>query len=137
MTPTQLEHLRLLKAHLETLIEDAKKRAPGKWTVSKDSNWETYSVEADDTVCDFFYMSEETHYRHPFQEGNEDNNATFIASCAGNAEAGWQSTLTAISGLSEMARMINSSVPEYEGCGRDAVAHLEKILAAWPIENLR
>jgi len=124
MTPTQLEHLRLLKAHLESLLETAKKRTPGEW-LNVGANF--YSSGRNVGAC--FYSG--THGLALVE------NAAFIASCAGNAEAGWQSTLTAISGLSEMARMIDSSVPEYEGCGRDAVAHLEKILAAWPIENLR
>jgi len=124
MTPTQLDHLRLLKTHLESLLETAKKRTPGKWTVDK--NLHDGGIRA---PSDHVFLTREAYLDAP--------DADFIASCAGNAEAGWQSTLTAVSGLSEMARMIDSSVPEYEGCGRDAVAHLEKILAAWPIENLR
>jgi len=122
MTPAQLEHLRLLKAHLETLLKTAKKRTPGEWEYGNDAVWSDCNGEGNSPaeIC--------------YQIGLQD--ATFIASCAGNAEAGWKSTLTAISALSELARMINSSVPEYEGCGRDAIAHLEKILTAWPIETL-
>jgi len=134
MTPAQLENLRLLKAHLESLLEDAKHRTPGEWIheLSNDSVWNEHDyfsqIAHTESNQDRYAMIQDADQRR--------KNATFIASCAGNAEAGWQSTLTAISGLSEMARMIDSSVPEYEGCGRDAVAHLEKILAAWPIETL-
>ena len=128
MTPTQLEHIKRIDAHLTALLELAAKRTPGEWTINKDRNWENYSVEADDTVCDFFYMSEETHHRHPFQEGSEENNAAFIASCAGNAEAGWCGAKAAISIILE-AEENPSSFGSYT-----PRLLAENILAAWPIE---
>jgi|APGre2960657404_1045060.scaffolds.fasta_scaffold165533_2 hypothetical protein len=139
MTHTQLEHLRLIDAHLERLLELAAKRTPGEWTVNKDRNWETYSVEADDTVCDFFYLSEETHHRHPFQEGNEENNAAYIASCAGNAEAGWRATRAVI----EFALMViefHSTRPKKDPQQTELETVEEvamRILAAFPLETLK
>jgi hypothetical protein len=86
---TTTEHLEKIKAKCQQLLAIAERRTVGKWSVNMDRNWETFSVEADDTICDLFYMSEETHHRHPFYEENEQNNANFIASCAGPAEAGY------------------------------------------------
>jgi len=43
MTPSQLEHLKLIDAHLERLLANAKKRTAGEWTAeSEDGSWFVY-----------------------------------------------------------------------------------------------
>lgn len=116
MTPSQLDHLRLLKAHLETLLESAKSRTPGEWLIDSANGVMTDYIGSA-YIC--------------YPDTKED--ATFIASCAGNAEAGWQSTLAAIDWVLKCEQFRESvrdtSWPELE--------ITTNILAAWPIENLR
>lgn len=35
MTPTQLDHLRAIDAHIDALLALAAKRTPGEWTVTQ------------------------------------------------------------------------------------------------------
>lgn len=132
MTPAQLEHLRLIKAHLETLLEGAKKRTPGRW-------------QQGDSMHE---MNLDMVYRQPDVIGRsagipaygrnsglsreqDQYDAAFIASCAGNAEAGWKSTLAAIKAFSFEATCDSYIAQE------DAEALLLAILAVWPIESLQ
>lgn len=140
MTPAQLEHLRLLKAHLESLLATAEKRTPGEWEN------DTGSVLA-------WCLKDTPNSRRHIDGGfylivaESDNDATFIASCAGNAEAGWKSTLKAID---DWLSLYNSTEGYADGAP-DASTHdrlcnevssicrinLGHILAEWPIETLR
>ena len=96
MTPAQLDHLRRIDAHLANLLSTAEKRTPGEYIKrgtyvgSKDS----HRGVAD---CCYYGYAE-----------NEDN-AAFIASCAGNAEAGWRATRSAI------AEILSAHEAAYEG----------------------
>jgi hypothetical protein len=121
MTPIQLDHLRAIDAHLKNLLEQAKKRTPGRWVAGSDTVWA--KDEEDERVCN--------------DCGGWDPD--YIASCAGNAEAGWKSTLTAIARCNRMSQTItNAQNPTTAELALKHELHLLvcEILAAWPIENL-
>lgn len=133
MTPAQLEHLRAIDAHLTALLDLAAKRTPGEWKLSSHNTpiGETGDYEgviqveatecrqSDPVLCEFWNPDDD-----------EEANFHFIASCAGNAEAGWRSTKASIALLLLIKRM--SFSPNSE-----AANLLESILAAWPIEKLK
>jgi hypothetical protein len=107
---TTTEHLQLIKAKCQELLAKAEKRTPGRWKAN------------DNEVVQLF----RGHLQNQLLVVEEECDATFISSCAGNAEAGWRSTIAAIDGLEEM----------------DDQSHLyqfmeSNILAAWPIELLQ
>lgn len=119
MILTQLEHLRLLKAHLETLLETAQKRTPGEWAGE-------YELVAQ-------IIPNQSEFGELICEGKSYPDMDFIASCAGNAEAGWKSTLAAIDGLCK-AREALLKV-DWDAC--ELTPAFDSILAAWPIETLQ
>ena len=113
MTPSQLEHLKLIDTHLERLLAIAEKRTPGEWKQ------------------DYIYVDTSDKADLIKAEGNVGN-AAFIASCAGNAEAGWRATRVAIALLFAMcdgAHSINT-VMAAEEMGKS-------ILAAFPLELIQ
>jgi hypothetical protein len=109
MTTAQIEHLRKIDAHLEKLLSQAEKRTPGRWEFRGGdifgNIWAGIRV-----ICGC-----------PVARGRE--NATFIASCAGNAEAGWKAARAAIKWLID-----GPAFTESENW------LLESILAAFPLE---
>jgi hypothetical protein len=133
MTSAQLEHLKRIDAHLEKLLAQAEKRTPGRWYRGKNRYVgvdELWIVEAWET-----------------NDLKGKPNATFIASCAGNAEAGWKAIRAAITrilgcphcGGTGMTKgwvptysdPDNASMaPEAEPCCEEAA----DILAAFPLE---
>ena len=119
MTPSQIEHLKLIDAHLERLLSTAEKRTPGEYV-----KLGTYVGSKDNHhgIADCCYCGDLE---------NEDN-AVFIASCAGNAEAGWRATRAAIALLFAMcdgAHSINTVIA--------AQKMGESILAAFPLELVK
>ena len=114
MTPAQLEHLKLIDAHLERLLDIAAKRTPGEWTV--DENLHDGGIRA---LSDHVFLTREAYLDAP--------DAAFIASCANNAEAGWKSTRSVIDYLLMMHK---------HGEGYRYVGLTEDILAAFPLETL-
>ena len=134
MSTSQLEHLRLLKAHLESLLETASKRTSGRWE-SKNGGELLRNINSGDQVICTVAM----------RRGS--GNLPFIASCAGNAEAGWKSTLVAVD---DWLSLYNSTEGYADGAP-DASTHdrlcnevssicrinLGHILAEWPIETLK
>lgn len=120
MTPSQLEHLKLIDAHLERLLAIAEKRTPGKWVAGAT----IIGNGVDTTVCEMPSREKDSLAWH--------DNIHFIASCAGNAEAGWKATRAAIALLFAMcdgAHSINT-VMAAQKMG-------ESILAAFPLEHLK
>lgn len=126
MTPSQLDHLRAIDAHLERLLEIAKKRTSGRWEVKHFGNYEEYEV-------------------HPpvrCGEPAESNgltlgDATYIAACSNNAEAGWESTRKAITLLSHISQspfLAETEVGQEAQDNTDKA--IESILAQWPLELL-
>ena len=110
MTPSQLEHLKLIDAHLARLLDIAAKRTPGDYV-----KLDTYVGSKDNHhgIADFCYCGEAE---------NEDN-ASYFASCAGNAEAGWRATRAAI------AHIVSGG--HGHDNGEDLLA--KSILAAFPL----
>lgn len=111
MTTAQLEHLRLIDAHLDRLLETASKRTPGEWTV--DENLHDGGIRA---PSDHVFLTREAYLDAP--------DAAFIASCAGNAEAGWKSTQRII----KEAIFLESDAPQ------EMSSILKILLEEWPIE---
>ena len=110
---TQQEHLKLIRARCVELIEIAEKRTAGTW----------YTRHC--RVLQANAMQVATAFSPDFIELESSQNAAFIASCAGAAEAGWRATIAAIDGLEEMDETTHL---------RDFIA--SNIIASWPAELL-
>lgn len=124
MTPAQLDHLSRLKHHLKTLLANAEKRALGDWE---------YDDDSDDLDSDggWIYAPD----RPLLSKGDASHaDMAFIASCAGNAEAGWKSTLGVIDVALDCESWDGMTHEMY--IRPDAERTLKTILAAWPIEKL-
>ncbi len=128
MTKEQLDHLRAIGAHLDTLLSKiAAERTPGEWKIKDD-------------LCaksGYHFVGMGSSPLGTIVTGIEAD-AAFIATCAGRAEAGWRSTKVAIEVIHCLTELM-----EYEKKGlayglaeiiRKALA--EPILAAWPRELL-
>ena len=131
MTPAQLDHLRRIDAHLANLLAIAEKRTPGEWAITKlGDNPESYpgieAVLTEENIVD-------NHYAYEGGGVNGMHNAAFIASCAGNAEAGWKATRAAIKGLLA-TEASDTCADEAHACNHpsDAADILGSILAAFP-----
>lgn len=126
---TTSEHLQRIKAKCESLLELASKRTPRKWaknTYKPHVAGESVTHSVDGPPSDFMYLQEES-------------DATFIASCAGPAEAGWRATIAAIDGIEAffcaIAYIDPSSSEERESRIHMVIAR-DSIVAAWPEELL-
>lgn len=98
MTTAQLDHLRRIDAHLANLLSTAEKRTPGEWTSREKFK---HSFELLEPRVWLGASSS-------LPTGQQEHNAAFIASCAGNAEAGWKATRAAI------AEILASHTARYE-----------------------
>jgi len=132
---TTSEHLQRIKAKCEQLLELASKRTPGKWaknTYKPHVAGESVTHSVDGPPSDFMYLQEES-------------DASFIASCAGPAEAGWRATIAAIEWVTQFSQ-VDLSPCNGGSCAvatevderLDSVRHhaVLAILAAWPEELL-
>jgi len=102
---TTTEHLEKIKAKCTELLAIAEKRTAGRWS---EDNCATVCLTTGRRIIDDF---------------ENDDDATFIAACAGPAEAGWRATIAAI-----------DAMDEFEDCAADRLAEI--ITAAWPEELL-
>ena len=121
---TTEEHLQRIRARCTELLAIAEKRTPGRWRASKGAWTGMWSVSGVDTVCDLSYEDDHASIEYP----NDGANATFIASCAGPAEAGWKATIAAINDI--VVRK------QFDGGAFPTCAVTSGILAAWPEELL-
>lgn len=148
MTPAQLDHLRAIDAHLAKLLDISAKRTPGEWKLSSHNTpvGETGDYEgviqieattcrqSDPVLCEFWNPDDE-----------EDANFQFIASCAGNAEAGWKATRAAIAAILNCRSCGGTGItsgwtPSYADPSNVTMAleaepcceHIKDILAAFP-----
>ncbi len=118
MTPAQLEHLKLIDAHLERLLAIAEKRTPGEYV-----KLGTYVGSKDNHhgIADFCYCG----------EAEDEDNASYFASCAGNAEAGWKT----------LRDEVHDYIERYEALPGKRWPYGEKrvvsILAAFPLELIQ
>lgn len=115
---TQQEHLNRIRARCVELLEIAEKRTAGRWTQDH------IYVDTDDKAV--FIKA----------DGNS-NNAAFIASCAGAAEAGWRATIAAIDTLKPISES-EMCADEAHGCDHpiEASEAINAIIASWPLELL-
>lgn len=118
MTTAQLSHLRAIDAHLAKLLAIAAKRTPGEWKQ------------------DYIYVDTSDKADLIKAEGSVGN-AAFIASCAGNAEAGWKATRAAIASLLLVSRYDLDAMLLVKSFGNLADETLQRILAAFPLESLK
>lgn len=136
------KHLQRIRARCVELLEIASKRTPDEWRV-----WVMSVIAAPRGECD---VSKSTRVCSTYRT-NEDNrprtwDATFIASCAGAAEAGWRSTIAAIDGLlkrhAERQSLVETYRQKHSGYNpscdfaTEYASLLEPIIAAWPEELL-
>jgi hypothetical protein len=129
MTPSQLEHLKRIDAHLERLLDIASKRTPGEWDVENISPARHDVVkESGGKITSIFRAHDGC---HEYREAALPD-ATFIAACAGNAEAGWRATRVAIACL--LVICDPASGADFTNYGGETF--LPQILAAFPLETL-
>lgn len=114
------EKLQKIKARCEELLAIAEHRDSGSWKangryigVPNHMSWIGELRDIDTNWCD---------------DKKSSNNALFIASCAGPAEAGWRTTIATIN-------LIGDYYSDIEMRGYYAPI-IKAILAAWPDELL-
>lgn len=100
---TTTEHLARIRAKCVELVEIAEKRTPCAWPNDGDLIDTSAGVISCDTGC------------------SSENDARFIAACAGPAEAGWKATIAAIDYI---------KILKETGGFSDKLAY--PILTAWP-----
>ena len=110
---TTTEHLHLIKAECERLLALAEKAD----IKSVDLMGNRYISINDSPWADF---------------NTEPHMTTYIAACAGRAEAGWRATIAAIDYIGGDAETFSEKTPR----GQAARSQIGVILAAWPIELL-
>ena len=124
MKPDQLNHLKLIDAHLDKLLALAAKRTTGEWEA--DDGWGVMAVKGRE-------ITHEICYSH-----SSEDDASFIAACAGNAEAGWVATkgmIMLIFGYEELSKTLTAPLTlEAVNIARDSI--LESILIAWPLTRI-
>ncbi len=121
---TTSEHLQRIKAKCESLLELAAKRTPGKW----DCVQNVIETRKGDICIARVYARDD--------DGCDMPTGTFIASCAGPAEAGWRATIAAIDGFQRLSKW---NFPGWEGDHgiiSEIEGEIDAILAAWPEELL-
>lgn len=150
MTPSQLEHLKLIDAHLERLLAIAEKRTPGMWSEPHLSRGDvkcdcTYVLSGcyAGSICDIQVDNEKS-----ISDGGNDSppieearaNGSFISSCAGNAEAGWSQLREEIADLIAFNTNCRGWKDD-NGCAGAAIQYIQlrmaKILTAFPLELIQ
>lgn len=114
---TTQEHLAAIVRHIDKLLAIAEKRTPGEWEIQPHKGWHKE-----------FNVGPATIDYDDVDHDEQDANATFISSCAGNAEAGWRATKHAAEWLGFMIE----TGEEFQVRGL-----IDTILAAWPVELLK
>lgn len=139
---TTTEHLNLIVQHLDKLLATAEKRSRGAWEVKPQEEDKDYlRIRGAAVGCRFKIA--DVLQPVPFGEcPSEDRlthaNAAFIASCAGNAEAGWRATRATVRSVLEMIEWAENDdrrLPKLtDGVLKQAVEIAAPILAAFPLE---
>lgn len=124
---SEFQKLQRIRAKCVELLEIASKRTPGEWTVDErgdiQAGWPFHGIHS---VIDDVAISPE--------------DAAFIASCAGAAEAGWRCTIAAIDAIIETLYTKYGEICENDGRGCSACRinneMMLSILAGWPDDLL-
>ena len=137
MTTEQLDHLRRIDAHLANLLAIAEKRTPGEWRAeiypSLSTAYDKGEFEWAGRVSAAFPgavgsvwlgIGDMGFTGLPGSFEVSADNAACIASCAGNAEAGWKATRAVIKSYYD-----SGICREWQGYMQSAI---EPILAAFP-----
>lgn len=132
MTTAQLNHLRRIDALLASLLSTAEKRSSGEWHKECHDNSFVHGCAVGDK-------------KHGLIASRlTQGNAAFIASCAGNAEAGWRATRAAIAlcianlhtdpefPTHEAGEICDNDGQGCRACGYTERILLQSILAAFP-----
>lgn len=107
---SRTEQLIKIRAKCVELLAIAEKRTPQRWAVKHYEGGLQSSVNVDINAGKVLAMC----------EWNAEADATFIASCAGPAEAGWRAT---IAGIDYLLNFATDDLPEHEMA--------QEIIAAW------
>ena len=124
---TTIEHLQRIKSRCQELLTTAETRTPGRWHGEPGNDliyrgkWVIAGAFDGEYVCKDCPI---------IPEDEQHNNAAFIASCAGPAEAGWRATIAAVDGLLRVYARCDEPTSTY------AEETLAAIIAAWPEEVL-
>jgi hypothetical protein len=121
------EHDNLIIAKCHSLLALAAKRSGGQWHKRHDS------ILGNN---EFGFVTKEEIATKPRRDMFWDENSTYIAACAGLAEAGWLSTIAAIEGLRAIPDCGCSNRSFIYGCQHYRRNALAAIRAAWPKELL-
>ena len=111
------EHLERIKARCEQLLAIAEKRESGLWIDSRENGKIIIRPLGNMSECD------------KVGQVWTANDAEFIASCAGPAEAGWRATIAAV-----VAILSSSQITEHWFAILKPMR--DDIIAAWPEELL-
>lgn len=132
---TTHEHLAAIVRHIDNLLAIAEKRTPGEWQHFTDMGQIGDVSTCDhDPICitqervEFAQMADLKGCWREHATTARNNNAAFIAACAGNAEAGWRATKHAAEWLGFMIE----TGEEFRVRGL-----VDDMLAAWPVELLK
>lgn len=128
---TTIEQLSRIRAKCVELLEIASKRTPGKWGVeqTENTNW-VGPMRPRGPKINEIVVSTDRENLVPETILRNDNNARFIASCAGPAESGWKATIAAID-FGAHVEPDGSIVCKCNGCKM-----ISSIISAWPEELL-
>ncbi len=128
---TQTEHLAKIRAKCVELLDIAEKRTQGTWGIEQTdtANW-IGPMRRDGRKIDTIIADTDREGLWPSSLQRNDNNAAFIASCAGPAEAGWRSTIAAIDKVRSQILYGNEEADDFA----NEISHA--IIYAWPEELL-
>jgi len=131
------EHLNRIKAKCEQLLAIAEKRTAGEWIHATDIG-QVGSIECGIEVIAMTQEHVCLAGKHRDQIERRNHNATFIASCAGAAEAGWRATVAAIDSVLIIIEFFASPLesPLHQRELEIALDTANAIIAAWPQELL-
>jgi hypothetical protein len=113
------EKLTAIRARCVELLAIAEKRTPGKWKIeNQDSGIETETFIAcgDDCITNGWNL-----------DGSDMDDFTFIASCAGPAEAGWRATIAAIDACQQIKYTSHITTRAFQ----EAAQIQNSIITAW------
>lgn len=121
------ERLKAIRAKCVELLAIAEKRTPGDWQWVGHS-WSDDSVYCgDQRIVGASIRDEATESNQHKLESEMDGNTTFIAACAGTAEAGWRATIAAIDAIERIQNNPGATTSIESTCGMS----IELILSAW------
>lgn len=131
MTVTTEHHLDLILAFCRKNLALAEKRTPGLWRYARAMQSGFRLATTDLLKKGVLYVRD---------CDLTDDNGTFIAACAGAAEAGWHATIAALEGLQEMQKNVRGWRDD-NGCCGAALQYIhsqfQSVLTAYPLDLIQ